>query len=117
MRPIDADELKDNFSKVSFSGLAAYGFGLAELYSGVSKMLELIDEAPTIETVKRGEWVEDENGIVSCSACKHEGWFNNNSSWYDDFEDEDGNDGSGYILFDHCPYCGAKMGGGVNELD
>ena len=52
MRPIDADELKEKFSKISFSGLAAYGFGLAELHSGVSKMLEMIDEAPTVDLVK-----------------------------------------------------------------
>lgn len=91
MRPIDADELKEQFSKVSFSGLAAYGFGLAELHSGVSKMLELIDEAPTVELVKRGEWVNIYPDCYRCSVCGEDFVIEFDSDWY------------------YCPNCGAKM--------
>lgn len=91
MRPIDADELKEKFSKISFSGLAAYGFGLAELHSGVSKMLEMIDEAPTVESVNHGRWLSICGGDGNeCSEC-----------------------GMKYFGFRHkyCPWCGAKMDG------
>lgn len=58
-------------------------------YDFVSKRLEPVD------TLTHACWVKDEEN-VKCSACKHEAFVD------DDFT---------YVLFDFCPYCGAKMDG------
>lgn len=74
----------------------------------------LIDEAPTVEIAtmdlaEHGEWIRNEQGLVICSKCLTEAIYQNSSSWYDDYEDENGNDGSGYVLAPYCPWCGRKM--------
>lgn len=51
---------------------------------------EAIDEMPTIDPVKHGEWVS-KNGWVSCSVCGLEPPNETNET------------------SDYCPNCGAKM--------
>lgn len=55
---------------------------------------KLVEEAPTIDTVKHGKWVKDrERDMLRCSACEDfyvDKWL----YWYN-----------------HCPNCGARMDG------
>lgn len=87
MRLVDADALKEWFS--------------------VGYFTELIDEQPTIEERKRGEWIEydsdeDKYDIIKCSCCNHT--FTVDSFHWTDigFTKDD---------FNFCPNCGADMRG------
>lgn len=64
----------------------------------LSELLDTFAEVPTadVKEVKHGQWIKDRNfndDLVRCSAC--------------------------HILSDrqpnYCPYCGARMDGGVKE--
>ena len=66
-----------------------------------------IDNAPTVDAVEvvHGEWsiIEDDyTGMVAlqCSVCNQEYWF----------EDE-----PPIKIYNYCPNCGAKMGGGKDN--
>ena len=86
-RLIDADELKEKLSKA----------GWYDLYDE-DKTIDCIDKMPTIDPVKHGEWVENNNLETVCSHCKSTAYLDNYNL--------------GYVLFDYCSNCGAKMDGG-----
>lgn len=86
MRAIDAEELHN----------ALFRLGGNISLNAFTSFERLILGAPTIEPVKRGDWVENDNFETVCSCCKSTAYLDNYSS--------------GYVLFDYCPYCGAKMG-------
>ena len=99
MRLIDADELKKAI--VNTPSAAAKEAGKRRAYIQIlsalaqrqHEILDLIYIAPTcFADAKCGEWIEDEYGFYSCSACGYE--------W----------DESEYRTF-YCPDCGAKMDG------
>lgn len=63
------------------------------------KMIDAIDEAPTIEP-RRGEWIVDEDGNCRCSLCgvrEEQFIYGLGEYWY----------GRGESNF--CPNCGADM--------
>ena len=64
----------------------------------VSIVIEAIEEAPTVdaEPVRHGRWVKDKNGDTYCSHCD----TYIPVVWGEEIEETD-----------HCPNCGAKMGG------
>lgn len=70
-------------------------FKRQELFKAVKAVIE---HCPTVDPVKRGEWIEDDNLETVCSCCKSTAYLDNYNS--------------GYVLFDYCPNCGAKMDGG-----
>ena len=51
---------------------------------------------PDVQPVKHGHWKKDADGIIFCSECNKEAY------WDTDYEQQ---------LFDFCPYCGADMRG------
>ncbi len=83
MRAIDADELRK---------------GLKEKYmlQRNSVILAMIDDAPTIDPVKRAKWAFPEGGITGCVVCSNCQVFpiSKNGRW---------------VLSKYCPDCGAKM--------
>ena len=83
MRIIDADSLKETIEYISF-----------ETGYDAEKVINAIDEEPTIEIVKHGHWIFDEREWVNakCSVCgKH--------------TDRSGAEN----YYDYCPRCGAMM--------
>lgn len=60
-----------------------------------SKVLDIVDNAPTIDPVKHGAWVKG-----SCSICGEDALL-------DDVENE--------FLSKYCPCCGARMDGGTED--
>ena len=77
MRTIDADAL--------IYGLRDYTFTLnpddpnaTKEYSLVSKMIEILENAPTIESRKNGEWIKHIDDLfptestIECNVCHHE---------------------------------------------
>ena len=87
MRLIDADALKDAF------------WGACKNCLSEDDVADLIDDAPTIDPVKHGEWIEVENSGIGntaeCSVC--------------------GGNTYGYRTCKYCPDCGAKMDGGNDD--
>lgn len=97
MRLIDADALF-NWNGKKLSDAVKYGNKDSEQQSfsySTLMMYEIadeIDDAPTIEPVKRGKWIEDIDEM-ECPEC--------GSKWnYCDNDTE---------RFDYCPKCGADM--------
>lgn len=70
--------------------------------AGITKAIKIIDEQPTVDSVKHGEWVEDIccDEVIICNACGNEAYFDL--------------DVGTYMNFDYCPFCGARMVGEVN---
>ena len=89
MRLIDADAL--------IYGLRDYTFTLnpddpnaTKEYRLVSKMIEILENAPTIEPQrKKGKWINCDGGIATCSVC--------------------GDRWGVYGVMNFCPNCGAEM--------
>ena len=84
MRLIDADELKKAIDKY------------CEDYQGFDGVIDIIDNAPTVEERPQGEWIIiksplSNETIVKCNKCGEE--FIGN-----DVED-----------YNYCPICGADM--------
>lgn len=103
MRLIDADALF-NYGKYKLSDAVKYGNKSEEQqhfsYSTMM-MYEIADEildAPTVDPVKRGEWIKNEvesekhvEAIYYCSVCENfDAWGETEKYFY-------------------CPNCGAKM--------
>lgn len=88
MRPIDADELKGHFPQDEDWDYPV---------NTNSRVVEIIDNALTVDPVKHGEWIpkitELGTMIFRCSACRR-------------FSD---------IHWAYCPQCGAKMDGERRE--
>lgn len=87
MRLVDADELK----KVDlFNGIWDKKNGNRHFMYGIETVVEYINSLPTIDPVKRGEWVAQDAGHTRfmCSACGSKNYW-------------------GYEKY--CPNCGAKM--------
>lgn len=63
-RLIDANNLKHNMDKYNYSYFGA----------NYEKILEVIDEEPTVDFVKRGHWIFRTDGIFNgmhkCSVCR-----------------------------------------------
>lgn len=95
-RYIDADKLYERIRTNDYKLTTKYGS--IEYGMRTFEIKEAIDKAPTadVKEVKHGQWTKDQNfndDLVRCSAC--------------------------HILSDrqpnYCPYCGARMDGGVKE--
>lgn len=82
MRLIDADAILEKMRQT---------FDMQELYLPVHFMDFIIDEMPTIDERKTGEWVQHDSGAWSCSICKS--WIPDEQHYYARF----------------CLYCGARM--------
>ena len=96
MRAIDADKLSDSLLKRERE-IRCFGKDVKEL-EDCHRMIDLVDQQPTIEMVKYGKWLKtDKDGFedVYCSACGC-------SAYRDEYLNE-------YIRFVYCPCCGAKM--------
>lgn len=95
-RLIDADKLMEDFP----IRIHRYDKEHGDLHFvlGIESVMEYINNnMPTIEPVKRGKWVEDicYDEVIICNACGNEAYFSL--------------DAGTYMVFDYCPYCGAKM--------
>lgn len=83
-RLVDVDKLKDEVGNI---------FWYED--EDMCKVLDLLDQAPTIEPVKHGKWFIDDDfdspnfGRYKCSECGE--WNHDN--------------------YNYCPDCGAKMDG------
>lgn len=89
-RLIDADALKDNAFSVQ-----TQDYGLIDAVG-----IDAIDEAPTIDPVKHGMWVYDDDGYARCGEC------NQKAPVFLQYQDEPETH-----LTRHCPSCGCKMEG------
>lgn len=99
MRAIDADFI--------IQKLTDFGAKKAELDRDLyllGGVIAIVDNAPTIETVKHGKWlrigkqhIQEWQMMNKCSACGH---AVTNSTYVDKV-----------IYFKFCPHCGAEMGG------
>lgn len=98
MRPIDADALKMLVDKEWFDCREKYSF------------VDEINRTPSIDLVKRGEWVYREIrdypiaiDRVGCSNC---GW----RFYSHPYEKDDQHRADGIMVnYRYCPRCGAKM--------
>ena len=81
MRLIDADSLKETIEYISF-----------ETGYDAEKVINAIDEEPTVVNMKCGIWYCLPNNIQRCSEC----------GFYEEFA---------LARFAYCPRCGAKMSG------
>ena len=86
MRLIDADELNTKCNE------------LIKFNPTTNRILELIDNAPTIEERAKGQWIlvhplqENDDGAYMCSVCHSGDWTISSE-------------------YAFCPYCGADMRG------
>ena len=81
MRAIDAEELKRSIA-------------VSALIEDQKTLEQIIDEQPTIEKRKRGEWIKMPYHVTECSECG--------------FSLEDWIQGA---FYNYCPNCGADMRG------
>ena len=79
----------------------ANGMGNTDAYESITECIRVIEQAPTIDPVKRGKWIvipqRCENQTFDeckCSVCGTVEYFN-----------------SGWEKFNYCPNCGADMRG------
>lgn len=94
MRLIDADAL---------------GYKVADLYADcaeetegdkvVNRVINLIDDAPTVER-PQGEWINLDGGDRACPFCNMGMSGESNAS---------------LVFFNYCPFCGADMRGVKND--
>ena len=95
-RYIDADKLQETvYKRVNNPAIRGW-------------LNSLINEQPTadVKEVKHGQWIEDDDTLVRCSAC----------GWYTDYDyDYVTNNGLGNKDFLFCGHCGARMDGGNEE--
>lgn len=84
MRLIDADAFRENW----LTG------GLNEHVYDTNDVLDSIDDAPTIDPVKHGRWIDRGREGLFCSVCNSRCLLNYESDYHP----------SAY-----CPHCGAKM--------
>lgn len=86
MRAIDADALK----KIAVIQSADF--------NSIETIRKWIDEQPTIDPVKHGKWIwDDDNHAYMCSECK-------NHTYGNTLECMDG-------TYRFCPYCGSALRG------
>lgn len=113
MRPIDADSLK--YRRKDYSGYDDVSD--EERSRGILFLLkEDIAAAPTIDTVKRGKWIDDRWEYQPvCSVCRHPAEIIEVDGHLVGCNDPSGETG-GYFetetevfLPPYCPYCGAYM--------
>ena len=105
MRLIDADALYNSFGASGNCGSCQLDAYKCQYYNEHTLMefCERIDDAPTVDPVKHGHWIEHDVGLI-CSECGHY-----TEAMYDEpFNNEFG---KGWALKRpyYCGYCGAKM--------
>lgn len=98
MRAIDADDLEELFREV-IGGIAKkpeMNGNLEHMVRASAMVIEMIQDAPTIEPErKKGKWITNST-IINCSVCKHCSWTKSS------FKDL-------VMSFNYCPNCGADM--------
>ena len=76
---IDREKLLEKVEKrkeltvKELDGIPKYGEVYARLIGemgGIDRVRQIIEEMPTVDQPKRGEWVMDEYGIPHCPFCK-----------------------------------------------
>jgi hypothetical protein len=92
MRAIDADKLSDSLLKRERE-IRCFGKDVKEL-EDCHRMIDLVDQQPTIEVVKRGKWIDDGDCFI-CSNCRKAFGFL-----------------SAKCVTNFCPDCGADMRSG-----
>lgn len=85
MRLIDADELKEQLFKLKCLYWRAVERRNENYYYLAA--IKIVNEQPTIDPVKHGEWEED-GALYKCTNCGHT---------------------EGYYDMSYCPECGARM--------
>lgn len=106
-RCIDADALEELFREV-IGGIAKkpeMNGNLEHMVRASAMVIEMIQDAPTIEPRKNGKWIDcdgSEHWKCDKCGCRAGYWFNeeNSSSWELDMSE---------WLSNFCPNCGAEM--------
>lgn len=103
MRLIDAGVVEQKLKKLQSKSIDNGSLLAGATYQILQWTIDVISHQPTVDPVKRGEWVEDIccDGRFICNSCGNEAYFDLDEGTYI----------LKYILFDYCPFCGAKMGG------
>ena len=107
-RYIDADDVLDNVDKkleaIIFEENDSYDVGYE---NGVDLVVDLIHKSPTVEIVPQGNWeVDRSKGWVCCTNCHNEmplRYIPGGTFHKENFKSP------------YCPYCGAKMGNGLEN--
>lgn len=86
MRLIDADELKESVKRFT-SVFVKYDW---------REICEMLNDAPTVDPIKHGHWVNKGFEPVRCSVCGITVDAINGIPW-------------AIKSFNYCPHCGAKM--------
>ena len=95
-RLIDANALKSQITRYHMSLTPRYISKL--VYAEIGDVIDIIDEAPTVDAVEvvHGRWVEDTvYDMIACTECGHAWNIIDNCT----------------ETFNYCPNCGAKMDG------
>lgn len=81
----------------------ANGMGNTDAYEAITECIRVIEQAPTIDPVKHGEWVKDGEtyALYKCSACNY---FCTVAGYANCIPKE-----RMYKTFKFCPNCGARM--------
>lgn len=77
----------DNWYKLAKSYMVACGASYIYQDCADNRIETWVDEMPTVEPIKHGHWIVDEDGNIKCSECGHCGVGGDN----------------------YCERCGAKM--------
>lgn len=94
MRLVDADVLLNGLDSICVEKMNSKNpCPLVCTLCPLSDMLDVIENAPTVdaESVRHGYWIENDNGTYSCSECHS--WIPNEQHYYARY----------------CLYCGARM--------
>lgn len=95
MRLIDADELELWLKRVGkFLKCEEDSKRVTKL---IGKIIDHVNNAPTVEARPSGEWIKSETGVFICSKCNN-GYKNQPTCM-------------GHPMFEFCPMCGSKMKG------
>ena len=88
MRAIDADEVLRELERQRKEELRNKRYQVVYAYNVA---LDIVKQAKTLETLRRANWVQDDDGMVRCSEC----------NWQ--MEEK------GILSTEQCPRCGCIM--------